>query len=201
MCNKPDDASCAKVRDAARSLDPSWMIRWFERHREKLSPLNDWVRGPSRTAVAQLTEVVAQGRILAAFPSAVRGNNLSDSWWRSLENSNVVQLVNQQLAQELPEAPACEDVDRIDRRCPGFSTAIRLLHFILRDSMGAKPRTLRESDFADALHAMYAPYVDIFRADRYMAPHIGKLMQRRRTTIVGRLEDLPAAIEQRLAEA
>jgi hypothetical protein len=43
---------------------------------------------------------------------------------------------------------------------------------------------------------MYAPYVDVFRADRYMAPHIRKQVERRGVLVVSRLEDIPAQIDE-----
>jgi hypothetical protein len=54
---------------------------------------------------------------------------------------------------------------------------------------GSKP-----SDFADALHAFYAPYVSIFRADNYMAPHIAKHVKQYGTRVVPKLRDLPGEI-------
>lgn len=194
----------ARADEAERAFleslrDPSWMIRWFERHHEKLSPLTDWVRGPSRAFVAQLAAVVAQGRELAPYPAAVRGNVLSSAWWHARENQTLIELANRQLLREWPESKACDDTDRIDRSCPGFATAVRLCFALLRDSMSQQPRNLRESDFVDALHAMYAPYVDVFRADRYIAPHLARLIRPWGTTVVARLEEMPTAIEGRLA--
>lgn len=41
---------------------------------------------------------------------------------------------------------------------------------------------------------MYASYVNIFRADRYMAPHVRKQVAHRRVLVAPHLEDLLAQI-------
>ncbi len=60
-----------------------------------------------------------------------------------------------------------------------------------------KPKT---SDFGDILHAAYLPHVDIFRADGFMANAIADAKLPCNATIVGKLTDLPMAIERRLED-
>jgi len=45
---------------------------------------------------------------------------------------------------------------------------------------------------------MYAPYVDIFRADAYMAGHLNRVSASHRTTIAPKLDQWVLAIEKRL---
>jgi hypothetical protein len=42
----------------------------------------------------------------------------------------------------------------------------------------------------DALHALNAPYVHVFRADGYMSPHIQRQVQRHGTIVIPRLANL-----------
>jgi hypothetical protein len=192
-------ASAAEADAAflASLRDPRWMMRWFAQHHGQLSPFLELVRGPARTLIAELSHVVARGRTLAAmneFPT--------ERWWHDLQDQTVLEQANRFLAQEHPGAPACIDVDQVDERCPGLATAIRLLWLVLRDSLAPQhPRDMQDSDVVDALHAAYAPYVQVFRADRYMAPRIQGLVERCGTTVVAKLTELPAVIERRLANA
>ena len=50
----------------------------------------------------------------------------------------------------------------IDHSCPGLACGIRSLHSAWWTVTSATPRRPQLSDFPDALHAMYAPYVDVF---------------------------------------
>ena len=56
------------------------------------------------------------------------------------------------------------------------------------------PRKAKLSDFPDAMHAMYAPYVDVFRADSFMAPHVNRCVQRHSTIVVSKLDELVTSI-------
>ena len=53
-----------------------------------------------------------------------------------------------------------------------------------------------DSQAVDAMHAAYAPYVNVFRADRYMAPHIDKQVKQFGTRVVNKLEDVPAVLSE-----
>ncbi|MBW8311125.1 MAG: hypothetical protein K0M64_03730 [Rhizobium sp.] len=92
-------------------------------------------------------------------------------------------------------------VDDANNCCPGISTTIRVMISSLRNSFSSMSRIPKESDFADAVHTMYAPYVTIFRTDRYMAPIVSKQVSAYGTHVVRRLLDLPDAIEEALARA
>ena len=84
-----------------------------------------------------------------------------------------------------------------DPRWPGLSVGVRSLLSAWRSSLTAMtPRAPKNSDFPDAVHAMYAPYVQIFRADAFMAPHIQKLTKRFGTAVVSKLEELPSTIQE-----
>jgi hypothetical protein len=194
------EASAAEAEAAfLESLkDPSWMMRWFARHSEKLTPLPEWVRGPARGITDRLKMSAATARHLLDRHAGARDVLLSDRNWGQLEDEGVAKVAGDLVAQFHPGVPFLEERPRIDQLCPGLSTMVRVMYAVLRDALGSPPRNLRESDFVDALHTMYVPYVDIFRADRYMAPHVQQLAKRVGCTVVPHLELLPAAIKTRL---
>jgi hypothetical protein len=66
--------------------------------------------------------------------------------------------------------------------------------------MSAKPRTPKDSDFVDVIHSMYAPYVGVYRTDRYMSGHVKRFVGGQ-THVVAQLDAAPKIIEQLLGAA
>lgn len=89
------------------------------------------------------------------------------------------------------------DTRQIDSGCPGFSTGLRTLFSAWWQSIVDAPRTPLASDYLDAMHAMYAPYVDVFRTDAFMAPHVTKFTKSR-TSVISKLSELAAVIQRAL---
>lgn len=106
--------------------------------------------------------------------------------------------IGNRFAEELQPGAKLMSAD-IDTHCPGLSTGIRTLHTSWRSITFAKPRKPKDSDFVDALHAVYAPYVDVFRADGFMADYVSKQVTRFPTLVVPKLSGLPEALRRRLA--
>jgi hypothetical protein len=200
----------ASAEDATRAYeaslrDPNWMMQWFEKHHDGLSPFIEWVRSPAAMLQRSLDN-------LARLSAAVRQDDLdygtrnadalfSSKSWKSSQDG-LVQSTATAIAQKLQNDDGVElKVEAIDRLCPGFSVCIRSLHSSWRTVTGLTPRPTKLSDFPDALHAVYAPYVDIFRADSFMADHISKHAERFGTTVVSKLVLLPDAISKALAAA
>ena len=182
--------------------DPRWMMRWFAAHHDKLTPFTEWLRRPSRDMVAQLKEMTTHAKELRRFESILgrefRAEILTSNGWRLAQDELLLSVANRLLAHFHAGSIPCGTAELVDRRCPGLSTAIRSLHSSLWNSVGSNPRTPQESDFVDVVHAMYAPYVTFFRADRYMAPHIRKQIVHHGTQVVSRLDELPGQIHDLL---
>jgi hypothetical protein len=212
---RPEDAKVlsryffgqASKRDAEHAFfeslrDPRWMMRWFAAHHDRLTPFTQWLRAPSRVMAANMREVAAAAsdahRLNSILGDTFQIESLTISGWRALQDSLLLNLANRFQEQLHPGTPAITEVGLVVERCPGISSMVRSLYSALWDSVGRNPRTLKESDFVDAVHAMYAPYVSFFRADTYMSAHIQKQVTRWGTQIVSRLEDLPGRIQDKL---
>jgi hypothetical protein len=57
------------------------------------------------------------------------------------------------------------------------------------------PRSPRVSDFGDMLHAVYAPYVDVFRTDAFAAAQLKRVIRGAKVEIVSNMINLKGAIE------
>ena len=185
--------------------DPRWMMRWFAAHSDKLTPITEWLRGPSKTMsenMRTMAEQVKKLRQIEALPgSPYRSDLLTRTGWKLAEDTLLENIANRLIAQSHESNPSAVDIQRIDKYCPGLSTMVRSLHGSLWDAVTENPREPMESDFVDAVHAMYAPYVDVFRADRYMAPHIRKQASRYDAIVVSKLAELPEAISDFLNDS
>jgi hypothetical protein len=195
-----EDASSA-FQESLR--DPRWMMLWFERHHDQLTPFIEWTRSPARTVVASLQEMARMAAEIRQT-DAMAGTSLADaimsaSKWASQQDELLLRIATR-LCKELLNLPPTElTAKRIDKCCPGLSVGVRSLHSAWWTATQKNPRPPKLSDFPDALHAMYAPYVDIFRADSFMTQHIAKFATNYGTTVVPKLEQLPNAVRVALA--
>lgn len=185
--------------------DPSWMMQWFEKHHAQLNPFIDWIRAPSASMLnglnemARLSAVVRQHDIELGTRTAE--TLFSSSKWRARQDDLLHSIAVSMSKKFITQDAAELTVPAIDRDCPGLSVGIRSLHASWWTTTGQRPRQTRLSDFPDALHAMYAPYVDVFRADSFMAPFIAEPARKFGTTVVSKLTSLPSAIQSALATA
>lgn len=182
--------------------DPCWLMRWFTEHPELAVPLADMVRQPGQMLGANLRSLVEMADRLKA--SAGRGNG--QSLWAQLpmsQQTDWMSRVERQLLGIVEEAGVhCGirlespiTMKEVARSCPGLETTVRTIMTSVWDNIGGTRKVLpSDSQFPDATHAMYAPYVDVFRADSYMAPHIQRQVKRHGTQVVAKLRELPEVI-------
>lgn len=183
--------------------DPSWMMRWFYEHHDRLGVIGDWIREPARKMtglLSNLADLAAQAsRYEASTGQNISGNTLTASGWKTAQDDLLLRVINRVLDARDPAAAPFTDVELADRFCPGLATCIRVTHSSLRSSIGPRARSPAQSDFVDAAHAMYAPYVSFFRTDRYMAPIVKAQAEKYGTEVVAKLVDLPVRIETAVA--
>lgn len=172
-------ATAAEAKEAfLESLrDPRWMIRWFVAHADTLSAFTEWVRKPGQDVANLVRHVAQKAADLRSFASIGIANELdmlTAKGWRAAQDDLLINIAARARAAMRPDLPAYRaSVAEIDRQCPGFAMTVRSAHSAMRASVTAeRPRSPKDSDFPDAVHAVYAPYVDVFRADGFMAEHI-----------------------------
>lgn len=166
--------------------DPHWMMRWFHQHSDNLSFVPSFIRAPSKNVHDRMRQSIALSKSIDS----------PEKRWHQLIDELIVELSGKYAQEHGVQADVT--LDRIYQHCPGFVTVFQTLREFVKDSMGDSSRRLKESDFADAIHSMHAPYVDIFRTDKYMAGKIS-LCNGATTTICSRLSDLPSLIRQSAA--
>lgn len=168
------------------------------------TPFTRWVRAPGEHLASLADGMKDQVARLRAIDqmngTRYSAEILSSQSWKDRCDQRLVEIATRIAHEALGLEDARVTLDGIERDCLGLSTCVRAIHAAWWQSMQAHPRSPSQSDFPDALHAMYAPYVDVFRADRFMAPHIRGLIATSGTTVVSKLSDLVPVVESRLAE-
>lgn len=198
-----EDAEAA-LEDSLR--DPRWLMRWFAGNPSLAVPISEMVRAPGRSVGAQSRQYVQsieayRNEMSSSGDSLAGDEHLSKSNWQTSADSMVVGLAARFAKHEdvdLNPLPIPADVAKY---CPGLDAAVRSMASSMWDNIGgSRKEQPSDSQFPDALHAIYGPYVDVFRADAFMAPHIRRQVESHGTVVVSKLMQLPAAIELRLAE-
>lgn len=180
--------------------DPRWMMSWFEQHHGEHNSFITGVRAPAESLANTMRQFAAN---LKLFRESQATSGTSDrklrpdvAQWKKWQDQFLVGLATRLARVALGSEPPPITSMAVDEKCPGLSVGIRSLlsawHSALTETT---PRPPGDSDFPDSVHAMYAPYVQIFRADRFMAPHIRKHAAKFGTSVVPKLEDLPTVIE------
>ena len=193
-------ATAAQANEAfLESLrDPRWMMQWFANHYAKLSTFSQWLRAPAEKLLAAVTDIAEAARRIHELGSIIGPSHkpyLTSEYWERQQDEILCSIARRLLEVHSPGAHFDVIAGDIDERCPGLSTFFRTAHSAVRDVTGRTPRQPKASDFADGVHAMYAPYVDVFRADSYMANHVRICVQRHGTMVVPKLSQLVPVIK------
>jgi hypothetical protein len=191
-----DNAFYASLRD------PKWMAQWFRNQRDQMLPIINWLRAPAEklhAAIAPLSEASRQLReAYRVYDKDGTGpDELSSKVKVEMRQRWLQSITTSILASKSIPVPAF-DVERLQKYAPGLVTSISTANDMAWSSASEMPRKALASDFVDAVHSMYAPYVDIYRTDAFMAPLISQYVKSRGTAVVGKLNALVGLIESRL---
>lgn len=181
------------------------MMKWFTTNHAISSPIADIVRKPGRELGEGIRKLVDAS---IQWASTLRENGLdSDPTGRHGEISRRwMEMQGKQLVTIVRSAADAQNLilgaitpEDVDKRCPGISATVRALYSSAWENVaGSRKEEPSDSQPVDALHAMYAPYVRVFRADRFMAPHIQKQVNRYGTIVVPRLAQLVGVLESEI---
>lgn len=185
--------------------DPCWMMKWFTSNHAISSPIADIVRKPGRELGENLRKLVD---VSIQWALTLRENGLdSDPTSQRGEISRLwMEMQDKQLVRLACIAADAQNItldsitsEYVVKYCPGISTTVRALYSSGWENVaGSRKEKPSDSQPVDALHAMYAPYVRVFRADRFMAPHIQKYVNQYGTIVVPRLAQLVNVLEKEI---
>lgn len=177
--------------------DPVWLMRWFAKHSESLSPLGDWMREPAKLLQQSIQGNVLEKAMQLKAASATDASELQNIL-RCNQDDLVVKLILNRLLEQGLSVPSSVSIETATLLCPGLVTFFRLVHEMACDAVAPHPRKPKASDSIDGLHALYAPYVHVFRPDSYMGEKLKNFDVAKNTVIVRKLTDLLEGIRHRL---
>ncbi|MFO1251445.1 MAG: hypothetical protein U1E77_10005 [Inhella sp.] len=198
-------ATVAEAQDAFEmSLkDPRLMFRWFASEDVDITKFNSWLRKSSVELQALVATRAEIAKWIRDLPEEHRDRLTSELLARAESDRRADQLIadfaQRFAADRLPGPGNPLPLAHLHDTCAGLTTMIRTFLDAAWTSTTEQPRLPLPSDFPDALHAIYAPYVDIFRPDGYTAPHVARHVKRFGTKVVPKLRHLLPAIEECLA--
>ena len=186
-------------------LDPRWMMKWFSTQHAISSPIADLVRQPGRE-LGQLMRSLAEAsmRLVAALrvtdldadPTGKNGE--MTTLWQKMQDQQLIAITQRAAGTKGIGLDKYEASD-VRTCCPGIAAVVGSLYSsVWMNVNGGRTEAPSDSQPVDALHACYAPYVKVFRADRFMAPHIDKQVRNAGTIVVPRLSQLVATLENEL---
>ncbi|MGH2622220.1 MAG: hypothetical protein ACRDE7_00980, partial [Sphingobacterium sp.] len=172
-----------------------------------MSPIISWIRGPSEMMINKFSQLAS---IASMFLE--RTKNLKEMaialdqpqttipdfsvWWKGEQEKLLFNLLsklneNNPVKYNLPEKFLIADIEEF---MPGYFTGINVMFDSILNSVGERGRKPKLSDWVDCIHATYAPYVDVFRTDSYMAPIVQNVIKKYGVTVVPKLENLVSVV-------
>ncbi len=185
--------------------DPRWMMKWFTTQHAISSPIADIVRKPGRELGNAMRALVGASEqminlLLESEPDVdpIAKSGQMTLRWREMEQGQLISLTRRLANLSGIDLGDCEVAD-IETCCPGLTSGVRSLYSSVWTNVGGgRKEAPSDSQPVDAMHAFYAPYVDVFRADRFMAPHIQKQVKNHGTVVVSRLSQLLESLDKGL---
>jgi len=184
------------LREALR--DPANMMRWFRSEKSSRSFLSNLLRKPASEMMTNMRQYAACFADLRQADADGVNAFLRSFNWSEKADEMLLKVCSSILERkDVPwSVPAIDDIVRF---CPGISAQIRTFFGVLRAVMEGGKRMPADSAFVDSAHALYAPYVSVFRADRSMAPNIAKATNDSNVRVVRLLTEVPAIVNELLA--
>jgi hypothetical protein len=179
--------------------------KWLALHWQEVHPVTTWIRTVGASLKEKFESVTEQ---TATLWESGRASGLSndqiiatrDSAMRGLARRMCLQWARQSIGEEQADLQIAGEPWEL---APGITVATAVLEEIIkRATLGpGRSRRFTHSDGVDMLHSCYIPYVDLFRADGFMASVLNQSAPTLRGRVVSDLLELPTRINQLLATA
>lgn len=172
--------------------DLEWLVQEYEVRPEIVDWYKSMVRDPSANGASGMRRFVTAMNM--------QDERISVENWRRIGE----EILHKNIAAEAEFfglSAATLTTEEVQKYCPGHYLMHGTLMEYLWDYIGGRAKkTIPDSIWADCMHAMYAPYVDIFRADRMAANYMRRVSGVGATKIVSGRGDLISCIQSSLSE-
>lgn len=185
-----------------RLCNPTFLIQMRPSNYNGFNDLFEWMRNTSKSFHDTL------GSVIEAIQTMCGNEGYGEEAARLIAKVSsgeglqfyAVQLY-ENLARGLLTPAEVEIVEKLKfddfiRCAPGSYTFVFVAMDAVCRSFTKPARRPKKSDMVDMFHSFYAPYVDIYRTDGFMAPITEKYVKRFDTVVVGKLTDLIEAVQK-----
>ena len=179
-----------------RSLcDPRWILDWMYMDIERSKAFAAMIREPGRTLCELMSSGIATADQMRLIPHPSGAADHLSKNALSQQRIDSIQRIASNIALKVAGYQDAVTVDQLRDSCPGLYAMLGTSFSAWHASVEHNRKAPAPSDFGDALHALYAPYVDVFRADSSMAEHVKQHMPSG-TSVVQKLKQLIPTVEQ-----
>ena len=185
-------------------FDLETYAQWYEKHWDKTTPTSSWLREAGADLSSSLSAATESFHELFAKSVALGHetkfvDELRRDTFQGLLRSMPIGMIRR-LAATLQLENCPDELPFPWKSMPSLQTAATIAaHVGRRTAMLPGPsRVARPSDFGDILHTLNLPFVDVFRADGFIASAIFDAKLPLDTVVVGKFRDLATVIERRL---
>lgn len=197
------EGNAANIQSLLRKAlsDLSCWPAWYAHHWDRVDPVSSFLRRGARnlneqfaTAALEVQQAYDQG-----LRSGLAKDHLDHAIRTSFKKSALPMYEN--MVMRLSDIQGIEPTATSQTKAwnlrPGLATIVAVHQQVARRNMGlsGRPRAPSDSDVGDILHCTHIPFVDVFRADGFMASVISEARLPFPTTVVSKLPQLPIAIE------
>ena len=185
-----DEALKASLRD------PAWIVLYLTSKGVSPTRLSEVIRKPAEIAIGKMVDSL--DRVVDQLTQIQKANpsfEVPDEFWQRTW-SEQIRTIAYRLDDKARPLSATHDAKTISKRCPGLRCFFGIAFELMRRRILGGKRQLVRNDFQDAIHAIYAPYVDVFRADGTTASMLRTHTKHYGTLVVDRLKHLPDALER-----
>ena len=181
--------------------DIDYWPAWFSRHWDRVQPLTEFLRRNGKVVSEGLAHYLDQNAIIfqRGINSGLSEQQMLKFKRKSFEDmaSTLYPNIVQRLGTRMGLEPTETDPESAFKVRPGLATSLRVHCEIARKTMlnDRTQRLPKVSDFGDVLHCTHLPFVDIYRADGFIADILKSAKLPFKTRIAPNLLQLPKIIE------
>lgn len=185
-----DAAMKASLRDSA------WIVLYLTSSEGSATRLAEMIRKPAEVAIGKLNEtLLSLVERLRGIRSVDPNFEISPELWGEAWDSQL-SSVARKLDEKMRFPTTSQNALLIEKSCPGMTCFFWVAFELLKRRIIGNGKPMTRNDFQDASHALYAPYVDVFRADGNTASLLRSHAKRYRTIVVDKVTQLPDAIQR-----
>ena len=170
--------------------DVEWIVKSFGSKNDLTGYFRDYIRKLGFVNVGLAEVAFDKIRSMPSKPNY--------QFWSKCFRDGIPIIFND-VAKSMGISGALVGSEDVFLNCPGFAATMSGINeYLWKELNSFGTPKMAPSSYPDYMHATYAPYVDIFRADKEMAPHIRKAVGD--SCSVVSLSDLPDAIDRACAK-